>query len=382
VRPNSNLNDSELLKQLKTAPAPLSAAEVADLLGSMRHKVIPLLRGLAASGQIEVVDGDAGIPRFIFKQKPGGSSEQFTDNVVNHPATMRRKEDKTAAKPTAKAETQQPKTRAKKASTAANTTGTLPSIESKAGAAVSKTTPTAPKAEAPAPVTSPPVPSAEVSTANLADREKILVTLKKSPMGREAILRQFGAMGDLLQDMIQSGEVSSDHIIDDHVFDLTDKGNQEAEAIIAKLAKVAKVAEEPAVAPVAPVAAVVSPAVVEAPAPVASAPVVAAPAVEPVVEAPAVTPAPIAKKAEKVEEAPKAPESPPSASMDNPIMKQLAELVEKLVAERFTEVTKELEQGKQDRQKLVAVAAGIHKATAALQLGIDALNEVAKIISE
>lgn len=379
MRPNSNLNDSELLKQIKTASAPLSAAEVADLVGSMRHKVIPLLRGLAASGHIEVVDGDAGIPRFIFKQKPGGSHEQFTDNVVNHPATMRRKEDKAASKPTAKAEAQQSKARAKKASTAANTTGTLPSIESKAGAGASKTTSTTPKAEAPAPVTSAPVSSTQVSTANLADREKILVTLKKSPMGREAILRQFGAMGDLLQDMIQSGEVSSDHIIDDHVFDLTDKGNQEAEAIIAKLAKAVEVAEEPSVAPVVTVAA---PAVVEAPAPVASAPVVAAPAVEPVVEAPAVTPAPVAKKAEKVEEAPKAPESSLSASMDNPIMKQLAELVEKLVAERFTEVTKELEQGKQDRQKLVAVAAGIHKATAALQQGVDALNEVAKIISE
>ena len=371
----ANLNDTELLKRIQSAasPNPLTAEEVAKLVGSMRHKVVPLLRGLAASGQIEIISAEGGNPpRFMVKQKPAGSAEQFTDNVVNHPAQLRRKDGKSPV--TAKIEAQPTKAKVKKTAS----TSVQASIESKAPAATSKPAPV--KAASPAPTASVSVPS------DLPARDKILLILKQSPMKREDILRQFGAMGDVLQDMIKAGEVRSDFIINDHVFELTDKGNDAVEAIMAKAPVVAKepvVAEAPVVTPVieepvapAPVAKVAEPAApVAAPAP--EAPVVA-PA--PVAAAPAPTPAPAAKKAE---EAPQAPAQPsPSAGLDNPIMKQVAELVEKLVSERLTELTEQLQERSHDRKKLVAAAAGIQKATAALQLGIDALNEVANIIAE
>ena len=373
----ANLNDTELLKRIQSAasPNPLTAEEVAKLVGSMRHKGVPLLRGLAATGQIEIISAEGGNPpRFMVKQKPAGSAEQFTDNVVNHPTQLKRKDDK--APVTAKIEAQPTKAKVKKTAS----TSVQASIESKAPAATSKPAPAPVKAASPAPTASVSVPS------DLPARDKILLILKQSPMKREDILRQFGAMGDVLQDMIKAGEVRSDFIINDHVFELTDKGNDAVEAIMAKAPVVAKepvVAEAPVVTPVieepvapAPVAKVAEPAApVAAPAP--EAPVVAP---VPVAAAPAQTPAPAAKKAE---EAPQAPAQPsPSAGLDNPIMKQVAELVEKLVSERLTELTEQLQERSHDRKKLVAAAAGIQKATAALQLGIDALNEVANIIAE
>jgi hypothetical protein len=375
----ANLNDTELLKKIQSAksPTPLTVEEVANLVGSMRHKVVPLLRGLAASGHIEIINPEDGSSaRFVLKQKPAGSAEQFTDNVVNHPAQLKRRDDKAPAQAKAKAKVEAQPAKPKVKKTAS--TLTPASIEPKAAAATSAPSPAPVKSTAPA-----TAPAASVSvSADLPDRDKILLILKQAPMKREDILRKFGAMGDVLQGMIQAGEVQSDYIINDHVFELTDKGYEAVEAITAKAAVVAEeqVVVAPAVeAPAAPAPVVAAP-VAPAPEPVVAAPepVVAAPAPVAVVSAPA--PAPAAKKAE---EEPQAPAQPaPSEGLDNPIMQQVAKLVEQLVSERLTELTEQLTARAQDHQKLVAAAAGIQKATAHLQLGIDALNEVARTIAE
>jgi DNA-binding PadR family transcriptional regulator len=366
------LNDSELLNKIRSATTPLTADEVGKLVGSLRHQVTPLLRGMAASGLIEQLMSEGGGPvRFRISSKGSAAAapaEQFTDNVVDHP-TLRRKDDKASAK----AKETEPKAKTKKAETAtAPASKRVATTEAKAPATQGKKAQTAPQVQA----------SINLSGADdRSPRERILMLLNE-PMKREDILRVLGAMGDTLQEMITAGEVASEYIINDHVFELTDKGSKALKELIAK-APAEPVVAAPAPEPVAKAPVVEAP-VVAPTAPVA-APVVQEQPVAPVVaEAPA--PAPVAQKVEKAPDQPaKAEEAAApsvSAALENPVMQELAKLVEKLVAERLADMTQQLDESKKDRQKLAHVAQGLKKVTAALQAGIDALNEVSDLIAE
>jgi hypothetical protein len=334
---------------------------------------------MAASGLIEQIMSENGGPaKFVISSKAKAApapSEQFTDNVVDHP-TLRRKEDK----PAAKAKESEPKVRAKKAEPAtAPSTKRAAATEAKAPSAQGK------KAQA----THQTQGSIDLSGTDAnTSREKILLILESSPMKREEILRKLGAMGDTLQEMITAGEVVSDYIIDDHVFELTDQGYSAVKEL-ARSAPAQPVVEASAPAPEP----VIETPVIAQTAPVAAPVVQEQPVAPPVVEAPAPV---VAKQAEKVVAPEPAPAAPAPAAakpeevaapvvtpaLENPVMQELAKLVEKLVADRLAEMTQQIEEGNKDRQKLAQVAQGLKKVTAALQSGIDALNEISDLISE
>lgn len=398
------LNDSALIKTISSSKTPLTADQIATSMKTLRHKVVPLLRGLVSSAQIVEVPATSEFPvRFSYRQSADGAQDQSDGKVVQI-ASSRRKDDEAPAKqapakPAEKPVAKKPgrpslKSVGDTSKTAEVAIGGKKPAAAKSQASADKAS-VAPKSDKPAsaPASAPLASSTAVSQQNEEPMyNRVLRMLGQEPTTREEILMEFGPIGLLIDEMTEKGVIESTYLIDSHVFDLTEAGQLELENLPPVTQASAPEPVAPNVAETSVVAASNEPLVVQ---PVQKAQEPAEPAqVAPQTEA---TPARVADEQVALElpeqaasvpaQAPAAKtEEQPSAAKDqdlpeNPIMVEMALLMEKLVNDRMGALTKKVEQGDRDRATLVKVGASIKKATAALQLALDALNEIGDSIS-
>lgn len=399
------LNDSALIKTISSSKTPLTADQIATSMKTLRHKVVPLLRGLVSSAQIVEVPATSEFPvRFSYRQSADGAQDQSDGKVVQI-ASSRRKDDEAPAKqapakPAEKPVAKKPgrpslKSVGDTSKPAEVAIGGKKPAAAKSQASTDKAS-VAPKSDKPAsaPASAPLASSTAVSQQNEEPMyNRVLRMLGQEPTTREEILMEFGPIGLLIDEMTEKGVIESTYLIDSHVFDLTEAGQLELE----NLPPVTQAStSEPVASNVAEtnvVAASNEPLVVQ---PVQKAQEPA----EPAQVAPQTKAAPAARVADEQvalelpEQAASVPaqapaaktEEQPSAAKDqalpeNPIMVEMALLMEKLVNDRMGALTKKVEQGDRDRATLVKVGTSIKKATAALQLALDALNEIGDSIS-
>lgn len=423
------LNDSVLIKTLSSSKTPLTADEIANKVGSMRHKVNPFLRKMVTTGLISELPGTAESPvRFAYRQT--AESDSTNGKVV--PLTAGRRSDE-APKPAAKAKakTEPGKDSSKKISTEIGNqpvSETLKSSEkavqpkdaaiSRKSTATLKAKPAAqPKMAAESKsevkakqqiVKEPPSASqvtskatASISTASAAGktagdsaRDQVLRLLAQGPAKREDILMELGPIVLVLDEMFSNGEVIKDFIIDDHVFELTDQGYLS----FAQLPTQPDNAEDFAAQSSELITEDVSsgsidsaPEIHSEQSDTAEMPLLTTKAPEVMDGAPSV----VSHQAESEAQASlvltqevKADDSVPDRASggiahqdtsdlpENPIMAEMAKLMEQLVNERVGQLAHKIEQGERDHATLVKVGASIKKATSALQIALDALNEI------
>lgn len=404
-------NDSQLIKAISSSQIPLTIDQIAASVDSLRHKINPMLRGLVSSGQIVEVPptGEFPVIRFTFRQGAGAVQDLPTDNVIQL-TSSRRKEDEAppadapSDEPTAKRMPRRTRSSLKVVEGSAKAPAAT-EIEGEVSAA-----PSVAPAPKPASVTHSKAPAARAVSeseavsggASPAKPEslynQVLRMLGKAPETREHILSLLGPVEDLLGEMVEKGVILSDFLFDAAVHDLTEAGRLElkqlpelpgepapeiAKAVVETPAALVEVPEVLVLAAEEPVPAAVSEPVAEV---VPSSKVVDTPRraeeqvnlplSEPVVQATEPTPAPIVS-----EPAVPSPVVTAEAQPENPIMVEMAALMERLVNERMGKLTAKLEQGERDREALVKVGASIKKATAALQVALDALNEIGDSIA-
>lgn len=392
----AKMNDSALIKTIEASSAPLTADQIAKSVKSLRHKVSPLLRNLVASGQIVEVPATGEFPvRFTFRQEVAGTQELPSDNVVQLSSPRRKDED---AKPVTSSTEPVVKEPARRGPgrPSLKAVGDKPTkavaTENKAPAEIKVSS--APEVSTVAPSPTPDTKSegpAEAAEESMHNR--VLRYLGEAgPTAREQLLMDLGPIGSLITEMKDKGLIESAHLFDSIVIDLLEAGQVELEKLPAIVKPQPEVVE--AASPLKTQSAVEELSAAEEPAAVtehviadqpAPAPAevvgraaeeqVDLPLPEPVVESQA--PAPIAAEPVKqpVQEQ-KAGDLP-----ENPIMVEMAALMERLVNERMGKLTEKLEQGERDRDTLVKVGSSIKKATAALQIALDALNEIGDSIS-
>ena len=398
------LNDSALIKTISSSKTPLTADQIATSMKTLRHKVVPLLRGLVSSAQIVEVPATSEFPvRFSYRQSADGAQDQSDGKVVQI-ASSRRKDDEAPAKqapakPAEKPVAKKPgrpslKSVGDTSKPAEVAIGGKKPAAAKSQASADEAS-VAPKSDKPvsAPASAPLASSTAVSQQNEEPMyNRVLRMLGQEPTTREEILMEFGPIGLLIDEMTEKGVIESTYLIDSHVFDLTEAGQLELENLPPVTQASAPEPVAPNVAETTVVAASNEPLVVQ-PVQKAQEPV------EPAQVAPQTkaTPARVADEqvalelpeqaasvpaqnpAEKTEEQPSAAKD--QALPENPIMVEMALLMEKLVNDRMGALTKKVEQGDRDRATLVKVGTSIKKATAALQLALDALNEIGDSIS-
>lgn len=387
------LNDSALIKTIAASKTPLTADQIAASMKSLRHKVNPLLRGLVNAGQIMEVPATGDFPvRFCYRQTADGAQAQSDDNVVQL-SSSRRKDDEpqSVAAPVVD----------KPAKPSAKRPG-RPSLKAVSNSAISAkpaletpVKPSAPKADKVVASTSPassPSAHSPVNQVTESMYNRVLRMLGQEPRSLKILHTELGAIDGLIAEMTEKGVIDSTYIMDSHVFDLTDAGQIEFEA----LPPLPQAPIQPEVMDVAPV-------ISKEPAPAAKAPVVEVispelPVVDSIPQAAESKPADLPKREEVQANlplsepivasevvAPEAAEQPKQqldqALPENPIMVEMASLMERLVNERMGKIAAQVEQGQRDRDTLVKVGTSIKKATAALQLALDALNEIGDSIS-
>lgn len=392
------LNDSALIKTISSSKTPMTADQIATSMKTLRHKVVPLLRGLVSSAQIVEVPATSEFPvRFSYRQTADAAQDQSAGKVVQI-ASSRRKEEEQPAKeaPAKAAEKPAVKPAARKVGRPSlKSVGDAAKPSKAAEPAITAKKPTEPKAK-PSPSKPAAVaasdrtasvktqaPTESTGTPSRNDQEpmynRVLRMLGEEPTKREEILMELGPIGLLIDQMTEKGVIESTYLIDSHVFDLTDAGQLELENLPAPVEPVSLAPVEPAPA-LAPVSEQVDlppqPLEVVAKAPHGAEEQATLPLPEPVVAEPvAVAPAPVADAIEQ-------PQDPKEQALpENPIMAEMAKLMEKLVTERMGSLNEKIEQGDRDRATLAKVGASIKKATSALQMALDALNEIGDSIS-
>lgn len=395
-------NDSQLIKAISSSQIPLTIDQIAASVDSLRHKINPMLRGLVSSGQIVEVPatGEFPVVRFTFRQGGGAVQDLPAENVVQL-ASGRRKEDDV---PPAAAPGDEPAAKRLPRRTRSSLKVVEGSAKSPAATKTEEEVSAAPSvtpAPKPAAVERQKAPFASGVTAPSKQESlynQVLRMLDKAPETREHILSLLGPVEDLLGEMVEKGVILSDFLFDAAVHDLTEAGRLElkqlpelpgeqapevAKAVVETPEALVEVPEVLVLADEEPVpAAVVEPVAEVVPsskvvdAPRRAEEQVSLPLPEPVAQATKPNPASIASE-------PAAPSPAVTAEVqpENPIMVEMAALMERLVNERMGKLTQKLEQGERDRESLVKVGASIKKATAALQVALDALNEIGDSIA-
>lgn len=405
------LNDSALIKTISASKTPMTADQIAVSMKTLRHKVVPLLRGLVSTSQIVEVPATDEFPvRFSYRQSGDGLQEQPGGKVVQI-SSSRRPDEEAVAKQSAVQSKPAEKPVAKKLgrpslkSVAAGKAPAGSTIVEKAAAekpSASTAPATAATVAASKPASTSKAESPKIATNDVASSgddvsmySKVLRMLGEEPTKREDILMELGPIGLLIDEMKEKGVIHSSYLFDSHVLDLTEAGQLELENL-PELPKAA--AETVASNPISSIAEPESKSshqtsvaledsvsegdqtsVAQVDASAQSAPA------QPEIEAPTAVPAPeassIAKQTALTEAKAPAASSSEQALPENPIMVEMAALMEKLVNERMGKLAQKLEQGDRDREALVNVGASIKKATAALQIALDALNEIGDSIS-
>lgn len=400
------LNDSDLISTINAASSPLTADEIAKSLGTHRTAVVPMLRSLVSTKKIVQVTNSGSTPAFGRRPSADGAQEPLANNVIQMTQPRHKEENVESSQPQAAPAAE----RVRKPRAVGSTKPAAPLQEGKsAQASKAPASPVEPEinqepvkqpvaathtVEAPAkkPNSIPPV----IAGASSEDaRSQVLRMLSDEPATQEEIFAALGKVENALDDLVKNEEVVSYFIIDKHVFELTPKGYDAFSALpelkvepitvtaitpvveevgVAAAASVLDVVEEASIAatvqPEAPQAPVEAPAATTVSTPVASS------AVEGDAKAEITPVVAEAQRSEQPQE--KGLESIP----ENPIMKEMAALMERLVSERIQGLSEQIEQGKRDRKALTQVGISIKKATTALQAALDALNEVAEMISE
>jgi hypothetical protein len=379
-----------VLQTVRSSKKSLTADEVAKLLKAVRPHVAPYLRSLASSGQIVEVEGSP--VRFAAGQGTSAPAPASGNVVQLVPNTKKAAAKKAPAEPKPETLPEVAATPAKRGvgrprKSDANKSSEKPAVKKsqvppKAAAAVTakpaQTTDVKPAAKEMPSVASanvdPDLPSAAIlaiAASSESPRNKVLRMLAIEPISRDKFLAILGEeVAPVIEEMKTSNELSYDFIFDRNVYDLTSAGTDSYRALPPLEALVE--------APVAPVEAPAQPAKgqkAKAPARQVQGSLLPDDAKASVEKAE--KPAPTAKSQTEEAPAPAAQQSP-----ENPIMAEMAKLMEKLVGERIGELAQQVEQGQRDRETLIKVGSSIQKATAALQIALDALNEIGDSISE
>ncbi|MBI6882969.1 hypothetical protein [Pseudomonas putida] len=399
------LNDSDLISTINAASSPLTADEIAKSLGTHRTAVVPMLRSLVSTKKIVQVTNSGSTPAFGRRPSADGAQEPLANNVIQMTQPRHKEENVESPQPQATPAAE----RVRKPRAVGSTKSGAPLQEGKsAQASKAPASPVEPEINQ-EPVKQPvaathtlevpveksiSIPPVIAGASSEDARSQVLRMLSDEPATQEEIFAALGKVENVLDDLVKNEDVVSYFIIDKHVFELTPKGYDTFSALPElKVEPITVTATTPVVEDAGVAAASVADVTEEA----SIAAMVQPEAPQAPVEAPAATTVstPVASSADKgdakaeikpvVAEAQRSeqPQQKGSESIpENPIMKEMAALMEKLVSERIQGLSEQIEQGKRDRKALTQVGTSIKKATTALQAALDALNEVAEMISE
>lgn len=342
-----NIEDSDLIMAVQNSKHPMTVDEIAQVVGSMRHKISNQLMALASNGKIDKVSDQTPI-RFVYRQHDNNSGES---TVVSITTSRKGRSSDSEKIETGKVESA-------KSDVAERSTDDsifdLPYLEEKTQAASQAVN--------------------EPGDIAPSDRRKksLLSLLASSAKQREYILSKVSDGEDLLTQLTQEGLIKSDFIIDEHVYMLTNKAIE----LFPELKTMEDVGDlefsqeesfllEPAIEPEVTNEANEELAASDTGDFRAS-----------------VLPVEPAKTAEIMGETKSESFVGQPGGLQDEIIKHVTSLVNKLIEERHSELAAEVKALRNDRESIAQVNMSIKKAASALQIAVDALNEASVRMDE
>ncbi len=334
------VEDSDLIQVIQKAKGPMTVDQIAQAVGSMRHKIAPQVRILASSGQIDEIKKPDMPVCFVFRQDSAVPSPSATVVNINHSG-------KRAEKP-------QPS----RSIDVKNKDGVDEFPGSQKPVPVSHQT----KASI-EPEKKVVAGSADLSSLGNSKKNQILSMLASTAQQREVILSAVGQVEDLLLELAQEGLVESDYIINDHVYMLTKKAliqypqlkkNMKAERSIEEFSQDHELEEMVQEAPTSKVD-----------------------EIEPM-EVVATEVVPASKAPESIEEEKLAGVD----ALDKDIVEQVTGLVNSLMSKRHAALEEEIAKLRSEKAVVTDIGNEIKNAANALQLAVNALNNLGDRLSQ